>query len=281
MRVAWLLLPLLAGPVLADALDDASRPVQVVASTGLWAAWASVLVATMMPRTVSLTALRIVAPAAGIAVLAAVAVGHESVPWRLGGSVIVLVAVGMAFAPSTSHAFLNGSAYGDEQRFALRIPGPLLLGVVQGVWAVVVAGAVAGPLLLAAKQWVVGALVLVVGCAAVSWGTRVLHTLARRWVVLVPAGMVLHDQLALRDPVLLRRGEVVAFGPAPAGSDALDLSRGALGLAVEVHLKDQVPLGVLADRRGRPAATVDADRLLLTPTRPGALLTAAHSRRIG
>jgi hypothetical protein len=283
MRLLWLLLSLVSGPVFASALDDASRPVQVVTSAGLWGTWALVLVATLVPRTVSLTAVRIVTPAAAVAVVAAVASSDEAIGWRVAALVTGLATVGVAFAPSVGHAFVNGSSYGAEQRFTLRIPGPLLLGVVQAVWCLVVAGAVTGPLLLAAEQWVVGAMALAAGWTLVWWGVRVLHTLARRWVVLVPAGLVLHDPLALSDPVLFRRGELIGFGPAPAGSEALDLTRGALGLALEIRLKDPVPLGVLpaAPVRGGPVATQEVDRLLLTPTRPGALLAAARAHRVG
>ena len=278
----WLTLPLLTGPVLASVLDDTSRPVQVVASVGLWTGWAVVLLATLVPRTVSLTLLRIAAPAASAAVMAAaVAADGEATGWRIAALVTALVVVGVSFTPSVGQAFVNGSAYGDEERFCLRVPGLLLMGPVEAVWLAVVAGVVAGPLLLAAHQWVLGAVTLVAGGCAVGWGARVLHTLARRWVVLVPGGLVLHDQLALTDPVLLRRSEVAGFGPAPAGTDALDLTRGALGLALEVQLKDATPLGVVGARRGEPAGTADAERLLITPTRPGALLRAARARRVG
>ena len=63
-RVTWLLLPLVAGPALGAALDGTSRAVQLVASIGVWAGWAAVLVATLVPTTVSLTALRVAAPSA-------------------------------------------------------------------------------------------------------------------------------------------------------------------------------------------------------------------------
>jgi hypothetical protein len=280
-RVVWLVLPLLAGPVLADALDDTSRSMQVVASAGLWLSWGVVLMATLVPRTVSLTGLRIVAPAGCVAVGVAVAASDEPVGWRVAALAAALVATGVAFAPSTGHAYVNGSSYGDEARFLLRVPAPLLLGPVEVVWLAVTAGAVSGPLLLAAKQWLVGGLAVVAGAALVWWGVRVSHTLARRWVVLVPAGMVLHDPLALADPILLRRGDVRWLGPAPADSDALDLTRGALGLALEARLKEPVPLGVVAHRRGEPVTAMEVDRLLFTPSRPGALLAVARSRHVG
>jgi len=276
-RLTWLALPLVAGPALGDALDGASRPVQLVASIGLWVGWAGVLVATLVPATVTLTVLRIAAPAAVAAAVAATIAGGPS-----GADVAALVGTLLAalatVAPFTVEAFVDGSSYGEERRLPLRVPGVLALGPIPVVWALVVAGIVTGPLLLAARQWVAGAVALVVGALAVWWGVRVLHTLARRWVVFVPAGLVVHDPLALVEPVLLRRGVVTALGPAPADTRALDLTRGALGLALEVRLAEPVPLLVLRGR-GR-SETVTTGAMLITPSRPGALLTEARDRRL-
>lgn len=281
VRGAWLLLPLLAGPVSAAAFADASRPVQVVGSVGLWGGWLSGLVATLVPRTVSLTVLRVLAPAAVAAVGFAAATTDETTVWRVVGLVAVLVAAALAFSPDVGRLGVEGSAYGDEQRFPLRVPAPLLAGPVPLAWVAVVAGIAAGPLLLAAERWVLGAIVLAVGGVAAWWGARALHVLSRRWVVLVPAGFVLHDQLALADPILLRREQIVRVGPAPADTAARDLTRGALGLALELDLVGPVALTTVAERPGAAVENTKADRLLFTPTQPGALLTACRARRIG
>lgn len=295
VRVAWLLLPLLAGPALEDALGHMSRPVQIVASTGLWGFWVLTLVATLVPTTVTLTVLRIMAPGALAAVLAGslvtgVVKGEEVTPWYVVGAGWATVAVLTAFLPAISVIFVNGSSYGDEIRLPLRVPGPLLLGPVQGAWLVTVVAGTSGPLLLAAKQWVLGGVMLLVGVPAVWWGVRVLHTLSRRWTVFVPGGLVVHDPLALVYPVLLRRGTIVSLGPAPADTQALDISCGALGLAVEARLQRPVPLVLAPGSRqrrakegdaGRSAAEVQqADALLFTPTRPGAFLRTARERTL-
>jgi hypothetical protein len=102
--------------------------------------------------------------------------------------------------------------------------------------------------------------------------------LARRWVVLVPSGLVLHDQLALAEPILLRRQDVRSLEPAPADTEGLDLTRGALGLALEVTLIAPVDLSVVAERPGAPTETTTAASLLFTPTQPGSLLTAYRAR---
>jgi hypothetical protein len=224
-----------------------------------------------------LVALRVAAPAAVVATLVAAVTGGVE-----GADVVAVTGAVLAalagFWPVTTETFVDGSSYGDERRLPLRLPAPLLVGPVEVVWALVVAGVAAGPLLLAARQWVAGALALAVGLPAVWWGVRTLHTLSRRWVVLVPGGMVLHDPLAIVDPVLVRRASVRSFGPAPADTDALDLTRGALGLALELRLSEPVPLQLV---RGRGASeSVSADHLLVTPARPGALLVEARRRRL-
>jgi hypothetical protein len=270
-------MPLVVGPAIGSALDGASRPVQLVASLGVWFGWAAVLVATLVPSTVSLTALRVAAPAAVAASLAAAVAGGVD-GTDVVGVTGALVAALVVFWPVTTETFVDGSSYGDERRLPLRVPGPLMAGPVEVVWALVAAGVATGPLLLAARQWVVGAVALAVGLPAAWWGVRTLHTLSRRWVVLVPAGLVLHDPLAVVDPVLVRRASVRSFGPAPADTDALDLTRGALGLALELRLAEPVPLLVV---RGRGASeSVSTDHLLVTPARPGALLVEARRRRL-
>jgi hypothetical protein len=278
-RVTWLVLPVVLGPAVGDALDDASRPVQVVASVGLWLGWAAVLVATLVPTTVSLTALRVAVPAAVVAAVAAVVADGASVA-TVVGLAGALVATLAAFWPGTGEAFVAGSSYGDERRMPLRVPGPLLAGPLVLVWAVAAAGVAAGPLLLAARQWIAGTAALVVGVPVAVIAIRSLHTLARRWLVFVPNGVVVHDPLALAEPVLLRRTDVRSFGPAAADTAALDLTRGALGLALEVTLDPPASV-VLAGggRRGVNEATTAA-ALLVSPTRPGAVLAEARRRRL-
>ena len=213
VRLAWIALPFTVGPPLADALDAASRPVQLVASSGLWAGWAVGVVAVLVPHPLSLTALRIVAPASVVAVVAAAAADHAS-PLALGWATVTAA---WAFAPSFGLACVNGPAYPNERRFLLRVPGALLVGPLALAWALTVAGLAAGPLLLAARQWVAGAIAFVVGVPVAVVLVRSMHALSRRWAVFVPAGLVLHDPLTLADPVLFPRQTVEVLRPAPGG----------------------------------------------------------------
>ncbi|MEY2421543.1 MAG: hypothetical protein QOI95_1610 [Acidimicrobiaceae bacterium] len=267
LRAGWLAIPLTVGPAIAHGLDSASTPVQVVAAAMAWTAWGAVLVALLVPRTVSLTALRIGAPAAlavsiwasgrgglGIAEIVALA-------WTAAISGVVL------FVPAIADAFVDGSSYGPERRMTLRVPGPLLLGPVELTWAGTVTAFVAGPLLLAAKLWVVGVLALAVGAVTAWFGVRALHRLSRRWLVFVPAGIVLHDPVVLGEALLFPKGMVRALGPAAPDSTAVDVTGRALGLVLEVQLTQTSKI-----------RSVDTDRLLFSPARPGALLREARKR---
>jgi hypothetical protein len=275
VRLLWLVLPFTAGPALADALDGASTPVRTLASTGLWLAWAAGVVAVLVPRPIGLTVLRVLAPAALVASLAAAAGGHTSVAGLVVSALLALAAV----TPEVASVFVNGAAYPNERRYPLRAPGPLLLGPIELTWIVVVVGVCAGPLLLAARQWVLGGTALVVGPPAAWLLARSLHLLSRRWAVLVPAGLVLHDPMSLRDPVLFPRATIDVVHPAPADTDSLDLTHRSLGLALELVLREKVPMTLV--RPGRRAGEEGASaRLLFSPARPGAFLAAAAERRL-
>lgn len=273
LRVAWAVLPFTAGPALGDALDPRSRPVQLVASVVLWAVWGVVLSAALVPHPISLTAVRCATPAAAVAVLAAAVDGSGS---PLAVSTTAL-AMALAFLPETGTVFVNGPAYPNERRFLLRAPAPLLVGVLPLVWALAVAPPAAGLLLLAARQWVAGA---IVAAAALPVGVvlvRAMHGLSRRWLVFVPAGVVLHDPIAMAEPVLFRRQLVAAIGPADADTPAVDLTQAAPGLALELSLTEEVP--ILRTRPGRrQGEAMSPSRLLFTPTRPGAVLREAEER---
>ena len=279
VRAVWAALPFTVGPAVAAALDGRSRPVQAVASVLLWGAWTAVLLATLVPHPIGLTALRSAAPAALVAAVAAAAGGHGSAPssaLSLGTAALVMALV---FLPETGALFVNGPAYPNERRLPLRVPGALLFGILPGAWLLAVATPSAGLFLLASRKWTAGAAVLALGLPLAATLFRSLHSLARRWVVFVPAGMVLHDPLSLTDPVLFRRQVIESLRPAPADSDSLDLTQRAPGLALELLLREESVL-MLAEPRNRLGKSVTVDRLLFTPTRPGAVLLEAAGRRV-
>lgn len=278
LRAAWATLPLTAGAALGTGLDGRSSAVQQTASVGLWAAWAVVLVATLVPHPISLTVVRVAAPGGVVAVVAAVAGRSVDEPAAVAVAMAAtLAAGGVAFLPETAMPFVNGPAYPNERRFPLRVPGPVLLGPVEVAWLAVVVVPAVGVLAIAAGAWVLGGVLVGLG-APVAWMlARSLHALSRRWVVFVPAGIVLHDPLALADPVLFQKKVVESLHLAPADTDALDLTKGAFGMALELVLKEKVPM-VLAAPGNRVGEAGASARLLFAPTRLGAVVQEAAAR---
>ena len=278
MRAIWIALPFTAGRVLGDALDELSRSVGTVMGIGLWVGWAVGMLLVSVPHTMTLTPFRIVAPTALAATIWATVVAGAS-SWGVAGLSLAAAGTMVALSPQLGSWFVNGSSYGDERRVLLRPPGALLAGPIPLFWAALVGGVVSGPLLLASEQWVVGVLVTVVGIAIAAVAARSLHSLARRWLVFVPAGLVIHDHMSLTDPVLFKRTAIIGFGPALADSDAHDLSQGALGLALELRFRTPVELGWRENARATPVME-ELEAVIVSPSRPGAVLSEAQRRRI-
>lgn len=278
MRALWVALPFVAGPAFGDALDTTSRPVQLTATLGLWVLWAVAMVLSLIPHTLTLTPFRIIVPAAfAAAVWATLADGASG--WSVAALAVTAAAAMVSLAPEIGAWFVNGSSYGDERRIPLRPPGQLLLGPIPLAWATVVAGVTAGPLLLAAKQWVFGIVLTAVGLAGAWVAARSLHALARRWLVFVPAGVVVHDHIGVADPVLFKRSAVASLGPALADTSGEDLTFGALGLALELRTRTPVEIAYRTSLDAEHAAA-EIDAIVIAVSRPGVVLAEARRRRM-
>lgn len=275
LRLSWLAIPFTVGTAIADALADRSPPVQVTAGVLLWAGWAAVVVGLLVPRPAGLVGLRVAALAA---VLLAVLAADSPLDWWVA-AVHSVVMLALALVPETGEWLVNGTAYGYERRYLLRAPAPVLLGPVVLAAVALPVAIGAGPLLLAARAWIAGAIALVAGGAIAYVLARALHSMAMRWAVLVPAGFVVKDHLTLLDPVLFRRTDIDLLRRAPADTDALDLTGGALGPALELRLHAMQEIHRMRPVR-RGAEPYDVEVLMFTPTRPTALLRDAATRKI-
>lgn len=281
LRVVWLVQPLLLGPALADALGDHSRSVQVVGSVLAWGTWVVGVGALSILRSVMLTAVRLIVPGA-LPLAIWCSIGADRMGWAVAGLVSAAVALVLLGGPGVSDAFVNGSSYGTERRVALRVPLSLLALPVPLAWAVAATGFVTGPLLLAAEQWIAGVVATVVGLAVIVVVARQFHLLSRRWLVFVPAGLVVHDPLHLHDPVLFPRNLLAAVGPALEGAaepdDVIDTTGGALGLVLEVRATEAMTVGIRRGRDKEERAGVHA--LLVTPTQPASTLEIVRDTRL-
>ncbi|MEA3056794.1 MAG: hypothetical protein QOD30_2226 [Actinomycetota bacterium] len=275
VRVAWLALPLTVGSVMAGALDDRSTAVQLTLPALLWGCWAIVLVGLLVPRPAALVGLR---AAAAALVPLVVWAADSSGDWSIAG-VHTLVLLALALAPTTGEWLVNGTSYGYERRYLLRVPAPLLLGPIELAALALPASVVTGPLLLASRQWVAGTVAVAVGAPLAVVLARAMHAMTLRWGVLVPAGFVLKDHLSMLDPVLFRRAEIELLAAADEGTDAMDLTANAIGVPLELRFTEPQHIDRLQLGRGTPAG-YEVQRLLFTPTRRAALLADAGERRI-
>jgi len=282
--VAWLLRSLWAGlafavwPAIAAGLSREADAVRTTAAVGSWIVWAAVLIATLVPAPVGLTVLRVAAPGVLAAVVAAAVSGHPSTVSLALGVAWSAVVTAAVFAPATAIVCVNGPAYPNERRFPLAPPGALLLGPIELAWGLLVAVPPAAALTLADGQWVLGGVLGVLSVPVCVVLGPALHRLSRRWLVFVPAGLVLHDASSVADPVLFPRPVVESFGPAPIGTDSLDLTQGAPGLALELRFVEKVPMVLV---RGRSSGEQGSSaRLLVTPSRPGRVLAYAAGHNL-
>lgn len=281
MRGLWVLLPVLSTGLPLSEVIGVDYEYPVVAGIGLWLIWAVGLGAALSPIPLTLVVIRIVMPAAVVISLAAVVVG-ETRPVELIVLLIATVAASLALSARIGDRFADGASYGDERRMLLRPPTGVLLGPLPLAWIAVVLGACAGPFLLGDARWIAGVIATVVGLPMAYLGFRSLHSLAKRWIVFVPTGMVIHDLVTLLDPVLFPRDAVRFVGPALADSEAHDLSAGATGLLLELNLIAETKVPV-RDKTGPGAIAsepADLGAVLFAPSLPGEALQEADQRKL-
>jgi hypothetical protein len=282
LRVAWVTLPITAGPALAAGLHHWSDGPRIVAGVLCWTAWGAGLLATLAPRPAALTALRAIAPAALIVAVTVTISGAASPLASVGAVTATLVVATLAADGDIAIAAANAVAYGDERRYPLRTPPALFLGPLPAARLVAVGGAVAGPLLLADGRVLWGAIALVFGVPIAALAGRALHGLSRRWLVLVPAGIVVVDPMALADNVLFPREHVRtlrAFKTDEPPGDALDLRLGATLGSVLLQFDEPAEL-TRAVRARRGGDTVEAPGLVIAVARRQAALVDAAQRRV-
>ncbi|HET9728961.1 MAG TPA: hypothetical protein VFR41_06040 [Acidimicrobiia bacterium] len=276
-RGAWLVLPVTAGAALADAIAPWSTSPQRCAAVMLWLAWAATLFALFAPRPWGLTLVRVAAPLAVVLVLAAVfsTSGGSAV---LAVATTILAAV-LALSRGFAGATANALAYGDEVRFPLRIPTPLLLGPIPLAIALIGAATLA-PVLFADGRYVLGIVFGLLALVAAAL-VRSLHALSRRWLVVVPAGVTVVDPLTLVEPVLMPRRMVTRIDTAPRApvqGNVLDLRLGTLQPGIAIDLTEGI---VFARRKGRrDAALIEPSALLVTVVSERQFRTLASSRQL-
>ena len=282
LRVAWVSLPLTAGPAASASVASWTSASRIAAEVLLWLAWAIGLLATWAPRPLMLTALRTIAPALFLLAIAAAADGGPSTAATIGALVATAVVAALSSAHDIAIASANAAAYGDELRYPLRVPPGLFLGPLPLARVLVVAGISVPTLLFTEGRVVLGALCTVLGALLVLVLGRALHGLSRRWVVLVPAGLVVVDPLTLSDPVLFLRERIVALAalaPGRAPEGVTDLRLGAALGSLVLRFDEPAEIGRVARAR-RGVEMVQTMGICVAAVRRDEVLRHASERRI-
>ncbi|HYN33814.1 MAG TPA: hypothetical protein VES40_14415 [Ilumatobacteraceae bacterium] len=275
-RVGWIIVAVIGGSAVQAAVDGRSAAVVWTTAIGAWLLWGLTALALAIASVTSLTVVRVAVPIAMISTIAA-AIGGAPAVDLLSLGTPAIITLGAVMAAEFGRQFVQASAYGDEERFPLRMPVAAGSAAVVS-WLIWAPALVAGPLLLAAGQWIVGAVLTAIAVGGgVFLGPR-WHRLSQRWFVLVPAGIVLRDPVVLADTFPLRANQVAHIGLAAANTEAADLTGPASGYAIEVTTIESVT-AVFAFTPAEPnGRAIHLTSYLSAPSRPGAVLRAAKRR---
>jgi hypothetical protein len=285
-RVAWVALALIPNGIAAT-LASHGRTAQLVFTLGAWALWALGTLAIFWLSPYSLSALRMVAPLAtaglvgfvfaSLSTYADVAVGD--VAWSLVGVAVGVLALVCIFLPAFGLLHVQASAYGDEKRLLLRVPAAQIAPIAVS-YVVMAAFPVATLFAVSAEVWWLAALCLVPTVLIFRVVPKRLHRFSRRWLVVVPAGVVVHDELLLAETFMVRTTAVTRVELSATSGEALNLTGDIAGvrrhMVLIVQLREAEKLA-LSPYLAKMLGTLDAlhvQSYAVAPTLAGHALTA-------
>ncbi len=279
MRILLSCLPFIGAGV-GGLLDDRSDAVQITGTALAWAVWGVVVIASYISHPITLTVLRIGTPVvASFMIFVAVTQGFS-------GSQIISAAVSVAvlllsFSAEIGAIYVQASAYGDEKRFALRPPVVLVAPILLS--ALVADLSILGlPMLVAAKNWSVAAVALIGFFVSGKYLLPSIHLLSRRWLVFVPAGIVVHDEVVLSINLMIRKQELLQIKLARDNSAAADLSALTWGVPLEFSFNKplDVALTSIGAKHLNSVSAIHAQSVLVATSRPGAVLSTHKTKTI-
>ena len=285
-RVAWVALALIPNGIAAT-LASHGRTAQLVFTLGAWALWALGTLAIFWLSPYSLSALRMVAPLAtaglvgfvfaSLSTYADVAV--DDVAWSLVGVAVGVLALLCIFLPAFGLLHVQASAYGDEKRLLLRVPAAQIAPIAVS-YIVMVSFAVATLFAVSAEVWWLAALCLVPTVLIFRVVPKRLHRFSRRWLVVVPAGVVVHDELLLAETFMVRTTAVTRVELSATSGEALNLTGDIAGvrrhMVLIVQLREAEKLA-LSPYLAKMLGTLDAlhvQSYAVAPTLAGHALAA-------
>jgi hypothetical protein len=281
-RLSWLLVAVIGGQAVGDALADHANGVARALTVGAWAGWAVAAAALAVPSVGTLTVARVTVPGA-LAVAVASLVGGAGAASVLALAAPAFAATVLVLAAEFGRVWVQASAYGDEERFPLRPPAGYLAASVVS-WIVWVSALIVAAVAATAGAWIGAAVVASVALGGAAVLPRRWHQLSRRWLVAVPAGLVVHDPVVLGETLMIPRRlishlRIVRVRPHHDLAGA-DLTGPTAAVGIEVGLLASTT-ALLAPRPGRPKGTsISVSTFVVAPSRPGAVLAEAARRRL-
>lgn len=227
--------------------DSHSSAVGTVLIVWGWTLFLAAAIAVLVPSPISLTVTKCVTPLMVLGSFIATS------PAGIFGSLAALI---ITWSALFGDVMVQGSAYGEETRFTLRTPVPYWAPSVVA-WALLSGGLVGGTVLIAAENYIVGAPVLLIGALLTPTVPRRLHRLSRRWLVIVPAGIVVHDHLVLAETQMSMRSKILSITKVNESGETADFTGGILGPRIAVQLKEADKV-VLSKITAKTLGTIDA-----------------------
>ena len=277
-RVLWLAMIALVPLAISSAARGRSALAENVLVTACWVVAGVVVVALVVCGPIGLTTTRMLAPTSVPIAGAALVLDASALRGIAALATATLVTLS-AFTAETGEAMVQVSAYGDERRLPLRVPAAMQLPIAVS-WLLWCATSFVGVLLLAAHSMIVGIGVLAVA-GVLTWlvGQR-LHRFSCRWLVSVPAGLVVHDPVVLAETLMVLRPNVDHVRLALADTKAADLTGPAAGHALEITVREMVQVVLAAAPKNPKGTAIHAQSVLIAPSRPGRALRALADRKI-
>lgn len=262
-------------PLLGSQLDVMHTHTRLTAVVVLWLVWAGLLLNILVPSSGSLTALRLLAPThTGITLILVIGGAAETAFWpgfiALTISVVATVA---SLSGDTGRYYVQVSAYGDERRFLLACPSPMIVVQVLAwvLWfgaAVIAAVSLTGDSISSSRLIIGGVAAALTGAGFVVLPKR-FHRYSRRWLVWVPAGIVLHDDVVLAETAMMSRRSLRDVGLWHPGDEPepLNVTGGRLRSGIVISLREMETIILSANSQHPGGNAMHVQSFLIRPTR--------------
>jgi len=255
-------------PLLDQAIADYATVAGTTTRIALWAMWAVTFLCILVPSCSALTCLRLATPSNLALVLFTTLATNSWSPRSFVSVMLSLICFCFVFSGEVGNTFVQVSAYGDERRFLLRCPNNMVT-VQCLMWALWVGTAITAVSFFNDENWMTGTVFAVLTVALSYILPSRFHRFSRRWLVGVPAGLVIHDSYALAETAMFMKQSIAHIGieTKSENSEAADLSGGCHGLSITISLHEFDKVILAATRKDPGGKAIHVQMMRVCPTR--------------